>query len=218
MPAHAVNARPVVLPRRAMLLLPWLAAGVLAGCADTTPPPDFKPLSFGYLTKLRLTVATIDVDNEFTPKTVPGVQHVEGLSPIDPVAALRRMAQERLVPAGTEGHAVFVIDDASLVQTEGRFEGNLKVHLDISSDNGTKSGYAEARVSRTRTIVDDSVDATHVALYELTRQMMDDMNVEFEFQVRRTLAAYLESGASVAPLPAPVQQQDLSEPPAQPQP
>jgi hypothetical protein len=214
-PAHAI-------PRRAALLLPLFGTALLSACADSGPPPDFQPLDFSYLTKLRLTVATIDVDASWTPKTVPDAIHVEALSPVSPVEALRRMAQQRLIPAGNDGHAVFVIDDASVLRTDGRFEGNLQVHLDLSTAEGTRSGYAEARVSRTRTIVDNSSDAVRAALYELVRQMMADMNVEFEFQVRRSLHDYLQGGTEVAPPPPPVQQQDLNgtppDSPAQPPP
>ena len=49
------------------------------------------------------------------------------------------------------------------------------------------------------------------ALYDMTRAMMDDMNVEFEFQARRALRDWLQS-AEAAPAPAPVQQQDLPSP------
>ena len=205
--------------RRALLTLPWLGVALLAACVEATPAStDFRPLNFDYLTKLRLSVAIIDVENAAVPKTIAGGQHVEALAPVQPADALRQMAQERLIPAGGGGRAVFVIDDASIIQTANRFEGNLQVHLDIGTADGTNSGYAEARVSRTRTIVDDSADAARAALYELVRQMMDDMNVEFEFQVRRSLRDYLQSGSETAPPPAPVQQQDLSVPPAGPQP
>jgi hypothetical protein len=40
------------------------------------------------------------------------------------------------------------------------------------------------------------------------------MNVEFEFQVRRSLKEYLQDTATVAPPPAPLQTQDLAPPPS----
>jgi hypothetical protein len=42
--------------------------------------------------------------------------------------------------------------------------------------------------------------------------MMSDMNVEFEFQVRRSLKEYLQDTATAVPTPAPVQSQDLAPP------
>ena len=204
MPALIPTRQTQAIPRRAAMLLPWFAAALLAACADT-PPPDFQPLDFGYLTKLRLTVAAIEVDDSWTPKPVADGIHVEALAPVQPIDALRKMAQQRPIPAGIDGHAVFVIDDASLLRSGGRFVGNLQVHLDISSGDGTKTGYAEARVSRTRTIVDDSADATRVALYELVKQMMADMNVEFEFQIRRSLRDYLQGGTETQRVSVPGQ-------------
>ncbi len=203
-----------LLGRRAALLLPVFGAAVLAACADDTPapPPDFSPLRFDYLIKLRLTVASIDVDNAFVPAPVPNGVHVEALAPMPPADALRRMALDRLIPAGAEGHAVFVIQDASLVQVPGQFIGAMKVQLEITGAPGGAAGSAEAHVSRTRTYDDDSADATRAALYDMVKDMMADMNVEFEYQVRRTLRPFLQDSAPVAPPPAAVEQQDL--PPA----
>ena len=45
------------------------------------------------------------------------------------------------------------------------------------------------------------------AWYDLTKQMLDDMNVELEFQIRRSLKDYLQT-TGTAPTPAPVQKQD----------
>ena len=211
-----LGRRPSAPPtRRLMLALPWLGAALLASCAEAPGPPAvFPPLNFDYLTKLRLNVATIDVENAWTPSTVPGGQHVEALAPVSPADALRLMAQQRLIPAGGDGHAVFVIEDASIVQFPDRFDGNMQVHLDVASADGTKAGYAEARVSRTLTIVDRSADSVRAAMYDLVRQLMTDMNVEFEFQVRRSLHDYLQPDAGTAPPPAPVEQQDLNGAPA----
>jgi hypothetical protein len=202
-----------------------LLAGLLAGCVEAPPPPpptEFRPLTYEYLGKLRVTVASIDISNAWTPNLDAGGQHVESLAPVEPADALRRMAQDRLIPAGSAGHATFVINDASLVQTAGSYQGSMQVHLDIYAADGSKSGFAEANVRRTRTIVDYSTAGARAALYELTKQMMSDMNVEFEFQVRRSLHDYLQGGTEVAPPPPPVQQQDLNgtppDSPAQPPP
>ena len=82
-----------VLPRRVMLLLPMLAA-----CAQDAPPrrTSFPSLRYEYLTKLRLNVASIDVDQ--APPAAPGT--LEALAPVRPAVAVRTMAQDRLVPGG----------------------------------------------------------------------------------------------------------------------
>ena len=47
-------------------------------------------------------------------------------------------------------------------------------------------------------------------LYQITKTLMDTMNVEFEYQVRRSLRDWLI--AAPAPAPAPVEQQPLPSP------
>jgi hypothetical protein len=53
------------------------------------------------------------------------------------------------------------------------------------------------------------------ALYKIVRQMMDSMNVEFEFQVRKALRNFLVAGDAAAPAPTtgPVERQELAPPP-----
>ena len=207
-------ARP--LSRRTAMLLPLAAAclAALAGCAEETPPPAvFEPLTFDYLPKLRLNVSSIDIDNAWQPVTVPGATHVESLAPVQPVDALRLMGQQRLVPAGSNGHAVMVIEDASLLQLNGQYQGTFQVRLDMTNGDGSKSGFAKASVTATRTITDPSPDAARVALYALVKQMMTDMNAEFEYQIRKSLRDVLQTDSSgPVAAPAPVQSQDLAPP------
>jgi hypothetical protein len=205
----AKTARPRVLRRR-LLAAPLLLSLLLAGCGEEAPAQvDFPPLHYEYLSKLRLTVASIDINDAFTPPGAADPQHVEPLAPVAPADALRRMAQDRLVAAGSSGHAVFTIEDASLVIAPGGFAGTMHVRLDITTPDGAKSGFAEARASRTYTTADSSTAGTRAALYELVKLMMSDMNVEFEYQVKRTLKDYLQAGDGTAPPPPPVQQQNL---------
>jgi hypothetical protein len=194
--------------RRAALLAA-LSAG-LAACVQATPPETFAPLSYDYLTKLRLAAVSIDIDNAYTPKTVSNGEHMEAQAPEAPETALRRMAQDRLVAGGSGGHAVFTIEDASLVRIGDRYEADFAVHLDVTSADGTRSGYASARVTRTRQINDYTPEGTRRELYALTKAAMEDMNVEFEYQVRKSLRDYLMSPGDA---PAPVEQQDLGAPP-----
>jgi hypothetical protein len=204
--------RPLIR-RRSALLLPVL----LAACVTEAAPQNFPPLTYDYLTRLKLNVASIDIDDSWTPHVDTGL-HVESMAPVPPLEALRRMAQDRLITGGTSGQATFVIDDASIVQLPDGYHGSLAVHLDLSASEGTQSGTATARVTRVRPPGDDTLpEAVRVALYEMTRQMMDDMNVEFEYQVRQSLREYLQTTSPGVPPPPPVQSQDLGpSPPAAP--
>ena len=187
------------LARRALLLLPILAAG----CGDDGPArTGFAPLTFSYLTPLRLNVAAI----EEAPPPPPGP--LDDINPAPPAQALIRMAQDRLGAGGSLGRAVFVIDDATITRTGSVLNGTLAVHLDVLTSDGTRAGFAEARVSRRAEGVGSDLPA---ALHDMTAQMMQDMNVEFEFQVRQSLREWLQE-ATTAPPPPTVEQQPLSPP------
>ena len=185
--------------RRLALLFPlWLAS-----CGSEPPlRQDFPPLRYDYLTKLGLNVASVEI----SPPPPPGP--LDALDPVPPAQALVQMAQDRLAAGGSLGRAVFAVDQASIVRIPDGLEGTLAVHLDVLTSEGTRAGFAEARVSRRAVGIGRDLPG---ALYDITRQMMDDMNVEFEFQVRRSLRDWLQE-ATTAPPPPPVQQQDLGPP------
>ncbi len=196
-----------------VLALPLLAAA----CAyDEAPPPaqDFPPLRYDYLTPLDLNVASIEIGSNFIP--APGGPAAQ--SPVSPVEVLDQMARDRLRADGSSGRAVFVVDDASIVPVPGGLSGTMAVHLDVLTSDGTRAGYAEARVSQLYTGPTNDIRAVD---YDLIKQMMGRMNVEFEFQVKRTLRDWLQQ-VQTAPPPGAVQQQDLGPPgallPAQPAP
>ena len=188
------------LTRRMALLLP----AALAACVgdDDVPRQDFPALHYDYLTLLRLNVGAVDVGE------APPAGPLDAGNPAPPGAALRQMALDRIGAGGSAGRAAFHIDAAQIAQGGGGLQGVLAVHLDILDPAGGRLAFAEARVSRQST---GSRGGQRAALYDMTRSMMDDMNIEFEFQVRRSLKAWLQD-ATPAPAPAPVEQQDLSAP------
>lgn len=186
--------------------------GPLAACGggDIASTSFAKP-NYDYLTPMHLNVASIDIDDSVSPVVNP--REVSRLAPTSPVDALRQMAQDRLQATGSTGHAVFVIDEATIYQVRDKYEGKMTVHLDVTTSDGARSGYAEARVTRTRSITNDGPNATRAELNDLITQMMADMNVEFEFQVRRSLGSYLQSDAPAGVVPPPpIQTEDLTPP------
>ncbi|MFT8421000.1 MAG: hypothetical protein ABF665_05725 [Gluconacetobacter sp.] len=202
------SRRAARLPMLLLLACPLLP---LAACSDG-PPPNFAPLRYDYLPVLRLNVATINIVDNGQPGTVPG--DISGRAPTPPDQALRQMATDRLMAAGTTGAAVFTIDRASILhQPGGTLEGQMDVHLDVSSPNGQHAGYAEAHVRRTfgSTASDSDGNADSPAnLYAITSQMMKDMNVELEFQIRHHLTDWLVDTAGTSP--SAIQQQQLGAP------
>jgi hypothetical protein len=187
------------LTRRSSLLLPLL----LAACGSR-PQRQYPPLHYGFLTPLRLNVAELHVEQRFVPSGV--APDVSQLDPMPPVMALRNMAEDRVQAYGTTGRAVFVIKDASMIRQRDTIRASMAVELDVYTSGTTRAGFAEAGVSRTYSGDMDDLPST---LYDMTKDMMDRMNVEFEYQLRRSLRDWLlPEGAPQTP----VEQQPLAKP------
>ncbi len=180
-----------------------LATTVLAGCDDTPAPPpqDFPALHYDYLTPIRLNVADVEVDDQ---STAPDGD-LAGRSPLKPASAMQQMAHDRLIAAGGAGTATFVVTEASITRTDHGITEHLAARLEIANASGGHAGFAEAHVTRTET-PGNGEPAGPASLYELTRQAMEDMNVEFEYQVRHTLHDWLIVNGAVE---APVEQAPL---------
>jgi hypothetical protein len=188
------------LSRRSSLLLPLL----LSACGGRSQRV-YPPLHYGHLTALQLNVAAIQIEQRYVPSGVsPDVSQID---PMPPVQALRNMAAERLQAFGSSGRAVFVIQDASLIRQRNMLLGSFAVELDVYTSADTRAGFAEARVSRTYT---GDLDDLPTKLYDMTKEMMDTMNIEFEFQLRRSLRTWLLPEGAVQP---PVQREPLVAPP-----
>jgi hypothetical protein len=187
------------LTRRHALLLPLF----LAACGDDEPV--YQPLRFDYLPPIQLNVANLDIEQRFIPSgSKPDVTDQD---PEPPVRALKAMANDRIKPFGTSRRAVFAILDATLTRQGDVIRSVMRVSLTVFDDDDRKAGFAEARVEHRRT---GSVDNLRATLYAITKSMMDDMNVEFEYQVRRNLKAWLIGAEAPA---TPVEQAPLEPPP-----
>jgi hypothetical protein len=188
----------MTLTRRLALLAPLL----LAGCGDDEQPRDYPPLRYDYLTRLQLNVASISYGD------LPPPTRLDQISPVPLGPALQQMAQDRLLAAGSSGRAIVTIQRARIDRTGDGLDGAAGIRVDILGADDHQAGFAEARVARRVTGIGRDLRS---ALYDMTKQMLDDMNVELEFQIRRSLHDSLQNTAA-APAPAPVDQQDLSAP------
>ncbi|RFD21279.1 hypothetical protein DY926_01930 [Komagataeibacter melaceti] len=170
--------------------LPFMA---LSACdhADSKPAVTFAPPQFSNQPPLNLNVASISVVDRGQPGTIPG--DLSARAPFPPDQSLAQMAHDRLIAAGSGGKGVFTIDRASILhQPGGVLDGQLNVHLDVTSADGRVTGYAVAQVTRSydpKTRHGNS--DTPENLNALTDMMLQDMSRELENQIRNNLGNWL---------------------------
>jgi hypothetical protein len=185
------------LTRRFVLLLPL----AIAACGGEDEDLAFQPLRFNDLPPIQLKVASIAIEQRFIPAGAP--PDVSDRDPTPPVDALKAMCNDRLQAFGTANKAVFSVLDASLTRINDILTGSFVVSLAILDDNGTQLGFAEARVQTRHT---GRIDGLRPVLYDTTKAMMNDMNIEFEYQIRHNLKNWL---TDVAAPDTPVEQTPL---------
>lgn len=159
---------------------------VVAACGGGDDRRDFRPLRYDYLPPIQLNVASLEIEPRFIPSGTGA--DVTGQAPVRPIDALTTMGRDRLSPLGGNGRAVLAIQDASLTRRGDTITGSMAVGLTIFRDDGGRAGFVEARVSRTNSGGSGSLRGR---LYDLVEAMMNDMNVELEFQIRRNLKDWL---------------------------
>ncbi|EHM01562.1 hypothetical protein HMPREF9946_01963 [Acetobacteraceae bacterium AT-5844] len=204
---------PTTTRRRVALMLPLLAAA--CATSETAPPLPPAP-GYGYLTPLRLNVLDIEV---VEPAPGPNFR-ADPPAPLSPVAQAVRMGRERLVPVGTTGRARFIVDSAILTreqatagglfaQQSDRFSVLIHVRVEIIDGSGSRVGFTEAEARRNATVIVEGPNAQARAADQIVRQAMEDLNVEFEYQVRRNLRDWIMTGEPGVVPPVSVQQESL---------
>ena len=170
-----------------------LAAGI-AGCSSPPPPQTFPPLNYSYLPPIVLKVATVNVINQYVPD--PNAAQWIGQDPAPPPTVLQTELTRRLVGAGTPGTATVTIEAASIDSSGGNLVGAMTVRVDVASADGRHTGFTEATVSHTQTAPDSdaSQNDTQAALYDMTKQLMDAMNVQLQYQIQHDLADWVIAG------------------------
>jgi hypothetical protein len=203
-----------MLNRRTLLL-----ALPLGACATGEGPEPLPPLvtGYGHLTPIRLNVAQVEIAD-----AAAGSVRVDEPAPLRPDTEMRRMAQERLSAAGTAGRARFFILAAEFRRERtgggGFFAGEpgerltirLRCRLDIIGADGERAGFVEAEARRLRALsAGTAAAARRRGAEDAMRQAMEELNVEFEFQIRRALRAWLLEAAPATLGPGGIEREDL---------
>jgi hypothetical protein len=207
----------MTLPRRAAL------AGLLgvAACAapEEPPPPPAGPPTYSHLLPLRLAVGRI----EFQPATDPLATRTMPPAPLVPAEVVRIMAQERLSAAGGTGVARFRTQIATLTREPAagggvfsaateRLTCTMRCRLELRAEDGSTAGFAEAEVRRVAVRPAGNAAERARAADEIVRAAGSDLNVEFEFQLRRNLRAALAPAPGATPAAPPTPAPDAGSP------
>ncbi|MXV45265.1 hypothetical protein GS501_09500 [Saccharibacter sp. 17.LH.SD] len=175
----------------------------LSGCGSHETPETFQASDYSYLPVLNLNVSRIETNNIVAQDD----DSLVAKSPISPAQSLTLMAQQRLHPTGRSGIAHFVINHMSITKgSHHTLNATYKVALTLDDPQSRHHGSITAMVTRH----DQNPEDTSLKhnLYELNQHMMDDMNVELEYQIRRNLADWL-TDATGMPLNSTIHSQNL---------
>lgn len=200
-----------------------LAAALAAACAsDDQKPPSPPPApDFAFLTPLRLDVAEVLIDDRLG---MPAPNDAGSRVAVTPADYLRAIARDRLRADGTAGRAIVVLQKAEVVATrvptqgsmftaevDTRYEGIMAMRIDIIGADARPAGFAEAEVRRSREVLENASAAARAAVVQaIAHDLADAMNVEIEFQLRRSLRDVLSNDRRASP--EPVQQEPLTPP------
>lgn len=188
--------------------LPFLALATMSEHAysrkHAEEPTTFEGPQYGDTPPLNLNIASLSIVDRGQPGLVPG--DLSGRAPSPPDELLKQLAHDRLLTAGSGGEGVFTIDRASILHEPGGIlDGQLNVHLDVTSADGRRTGYAVAQVTRSYDPKKKHGNSdTPQNLNALTNMMLQDMNQELENQIRTNLGNWLvtpQAPGSVAAQP-----------------
>lgn len=205
---------PAASVKQALALALTLTLGGLAGCSDHESSRSFPPADYSYLPQFHLNVANIAVQN----RAVPPADALNARAPIPPEQALTNMEAQRLIATGSSGEGQFIINQAYIVPAgENGIAGALDVQLNVADAGNRHTGFIHARVTRKLDAGSGDPSSPEV-LYDFTNQMMQDMNVELEFQIHKKLENWLTDAAGNPLVNGGVQAQPLGAPGSEPLP
>ena len=185
--------------RRAFLLA-GAAALTLAACESTPPPrPTFADIHFTERPPMRIDAAAVDIERQFRPTLRP--PNVEHLFPVSPERAMENWARDRLQATGTSRRVRVRIVDASVREVElprtggmrgafttdqaQRYDATVEMSVDIMGDRGFAERSVTAKAARSRSVPENiTPNDREMAWYQLTKELMADLDVELERQIR----------------------------------
>jgi hypothetical protein len=171
----------------------------LAACASPPPPQVFAPLDYSYLRPITFKVANLSVVNNYVPSADETQLIVE--NPAPPAATLLAMLNQRMQPDGQPGTATITVQAAGITELGGNLNGQMTVDINLASADGRSTGFASASVSASETEPDAQADLPG-ALYQMTKQLMDRINVQLPYQIAHNIPSWVAWTSTPGAVPA----------------
>lgn len=187
------------------LTLSLIAVMGLAACS-TQPAPKYPELTYNHMPKIILGVAEIQVVSEAIQTS--GATHVEAQMPVSPETALRAWARDRLQANGVSGVAKFIIEKASVTETDlkktkglkglvtkdqsQRYDSKIRATIKLEGVPRVTQAFAQAEVSRSQSIVEDAtINDREQLWFTLTEATMKDFDPIMSASIRKHLADFV---------------------------
>jgi len=200
------------MPRRFAAFATLLLTGILVvACSSAPPPPPrFADIRFTARPPIVLQASSVDVHDEYEPPFQP--PFVEQTFPIPPARAAANWARDRLKaadPASPQRVRVTITDasvkEIDLRRTPGlrgtfttdqaqRYDASIALHVDLLDDHGQVLRSVTASATRSRSVPEDiTMNDRDRVFYEMTEQMMQDLDQDLETKIRGSFSPFIVS-------------------------
>lgn len=181
-----------------------LMVGLMLASCGKSSPVEYKPLYFSQYQPIYLSVASIEVVEEYKPKMRP--PFIEHLIPYSPTEATRIWVRDRLrTAAGSENKTMQVIvkngsvmattastSSIPLLPGEVRYDAKLEVEIRIYGESVISEASMFVNATRNIKLPSNADDRTkQIAFRKLISDMMDEFNAEMEKNLFMYMGNYI---------------------------
>jgi hypothetical protein len=196
--------------RLVSLVLSASAFLAVAACTSPATAPSFPDIRFTDAPAIRLTAATIEIDDQFQPSFQP--PDVEQDFPVSPQRAMHNWVQDRLAAAdpSSTNHVRITIIDASVkdvklapttagltaaftTEQSDRFDAHVAMSVDLVDGKGLVVRHARAEANLSRSIAQGTtLNDRDQVWYQLTQDITSNVGRQIQDQIIGTFAPYIQ--------------------------
>ncbi|MGE5539201.1 MAG: hypothetical protein ACM30I_11325 [Gemmatimonas sp.] len=188
-------------------LIAAVAAAAVAGCAMPPTKQTFPALTYAHKGAMVFNASNVEVVQTYIPPMKePNIDH---LAPVQPAAAMMQWGRDRLKAGGGPYKVRMTVTDGRIVDTPLPIEGGIRGSLTrqqsdrytatvaaeivVSDERGQQVGFVRTNAERSRTVAEGTPPAERdKVLFDLTEQVMNDMDARLEAAIREHLARFVQ--------------------------